>query len=51
MLGVEISQLDEYGKRRPVLFYSQKFLLAVMNYSIPDKEMLAIIQVMTKSKH
>jgi hypothetical protein len=50
-IGAEISQEDETGKRRPVLFYSRKFLPAEMNYSTPDKELLAIVQTMKKSQH
>jgi RNase H-like domain found in reverse transcriptase/Reverse transcriptase (RNA-dependent DNA polymerase)/Integrase zinc binding domain/Chromo (CHRromatin Organisation MOdifier) domain len=50
-LGAEISQLDEQGRRRPVLFYSRKLLPAEVNYSTPDKEMLAIVQVMKKYQH
>jgi hypothetical protein len=47
----EISQLDNNGKRRPVLFFSRKLTPAEMNYSTPDKEMLAIVQVMKKYQH
>jgi RNase H-like domain found in reverse transcriptase/Reverse transcriptase (RNA-dependent DNA polymerase)/Integrase zinc binding domain/Chromo (CHRromatin Organisation MOdifier) domain len=50
-IGAEISQLDKNGKRRPVLFYSRKLLPAEMNYSTPDKEMLAIVQAMKKFRH
>jgi len=50
-LSAEISQLDSNGKRRPVLFYSRKSTPAEMNYSTPDKEMLAIVQVMKKYQH
>ena len=50
-LGAEISQEDKNGKRRPVLFYSRKLLPAEMNYSTPDKELLAIVQTMKKFQH
>jgi len=50
-LGAEISQEDTNGKRRPVLFYSRKLLPAEMNYSTPDKELLAIVQTMKKFQH
>ena len=50
-LGSEISQLDENGKRRPVLFYSRKLLPAEMNYSTADKELLAIVQTLKKFQH
>jgi transposase InsO family protein len=50
-LGSEISQIDKNGKRRPVLFYSRKLTPAEMNYSTADKELLAIVQTMTKFQH
>ena len=50
-MGAEISQLDENGKRRPVLFYSRKLLPAEMNYTTHDKEMLAIVHTMKKFQH
>jgi hypothetical protein len=50
-LGAVISQLDDKGKRRPILFYSRKFLLAERNYSTPDKELLAIVQTLKKYRH
>jgi hypothetical protein len=50
-IGSEISQLDENGKRRPVLFYSRKLLPAEMNYSTADKELLAIVQTLKKYQH
>jgi len=50
-IGSEISQLDENGKRRPVLFYSRKLTPAEMNYSTADKELLAIVQTMKKFQH
>ena len=50
-LGSEISQMDENGKRRPVLFYSRKLTPAEMNYSTADKELLAIVQTMKKFQH
>jgi transposase InsO family protein len=50
-LGSEISQLDENGKRRPVLFYSRKLTPAEMNYSTADKELLAIVQTLKKFQH
>ena len=50
-IGAEISQKDKEGRRRPVLFYSRKLLPAEMNYSTPDKEMLAIVHTMKKFQH
>ena len=48
-ISAEISQLDNNGKRRPVLFFSRKLTPTEMNYSTPDKEML--VQVMKKYQH
>jgi RNase H-like domain found in reverse transcriptase len=39
-IGSVISQKDDQGRRRPVLFYSRKLLPAEMNYTTADKEML-----------
>jgi hypothetical protein len=50
-IGAEISQKDEQGRRRPVLFYSRKLLPAEMNYTTADKEMLAIVQTFKKFRH
>ena len=50
-MGAEISQLDENGKRRPILFYSRKLLSAEMNNTTHDKEMLAIVHTMKKFQH
>src|SRR5882762_4885830 len=50
-IGAEISQLDEKGRRRPVLFYSRKLLPAEMNYTTADKELLAIVQTFKKFRH
>ena len=50
-IGSEISQLDDKGRRRPVLFYSRKLLPAEMNYTTHDKEMLAIVQTFKKFRH
>jgi hypothetical protein len=50
-IGSVISQLDEKGRMRPVLFYSRKLLPAERNYSTPDKELLAIVQTLKKYRH
>ena len=39
----EISQKDNQGKRRPVLFYSRKLLPAERNYTTADKEILLLL--------
>jgi RNase H-like domain found in reverse transcriptase len=43
-----ISQPTDAGKWKPVPFYSRKLVPAEMNYATPDKEMLAIVQMMKK---
>lgn len=50
-IGSVISQDDEHGKRRPILFYSRKLLPAERNYTTADKEMLAIVQTFKKYRH
>ena len=42
-LGACISQPDEYERLHPIIFHSQKFLSAELNYEIHDKELLAIV--------
>ena len=42
-LGAYISQPDEYRRLHPIVFHSQKFLSAELNYEIHNKELLAII--------
>ena len=42
-LGAYISQSDKYRRLHPIVFHSQKFLLAELNYEIHNKELLAII--------
>jgi reverse transcriptase-like protein/integrase-like protein/chromodomain-containing protein len=50
-IGAVIVQLDDQGRKRPVLFYSRKLLPAERNYSTPDKELLAIVQTLKKFRH
>ena len=50
-IGSVISQEDEHGRRRPILFYSRKLLPAERNYTTADKEMLAIVQTFKKYRH
>jgi len=50
-IGSVISQKDDKGRMRPVLFYSRKLLPAEMNYTTGDKEMLAIVQTLRKYRH
>jgi RNase H-like domain found in reverse transcriptase len=46
-----ISQPTDEGRWKPVLFYSRKLVPAEMNYTTPDKEMLAIVQIMKRFQH
>ena len=50
-IGTEISQLGKEGRRRPILFYSRRLTPAEEKYSMVDKEMLAIVQVLKKYPH
>ena len=50
-IGAEISQLDDKGKIRQVLFYSRRLNPAEERYSTVDKEMLAIVQTLKKFPH
>ena len=50
-IGAEISQLDEEGKRRPILFFSRRLTPAEERDSTVDKEMLAIVQILKKYPH
>ncbi len=40
-----ISQLRDNNKLRQVAFFSEKMILAELNYEIHDKELLAFIEV------
>jgi len=42
-IGAVLSQRDEDGRLQPVVFHSQKFQPAEINYEIHDKELLAIV--------
>ena len=41
-LGAALSQIHE-GRLHPVVFYSQKMILAELNYEVYDKEILTIV--------
>jgi hypothetical protein len=44
-LGGVLHQLDQgSGHHKPIAFFSRKLSLAVLNYDIFDKELLAIIE-------
>ena len=42
ILGAALSQIHE-GRLHPVVFYSQKMILAELNYEVYDKEILTIV--------
>jgi hypothetical protein len=51
-IGAIISQRDpEDGVLHPITFHSRKFGAAELNYEIYDKEMLAIVETMDRSRH
>ncbi|KAI8496819.1 hypothetical protein Bbelb_254740 [Branchiostoma belcheri] len=41
-IGAVLSQVDENGEEHPVVYTSRKLLLREQNYSVPEKECLAI---------
>jgi hypothetical protein len=43
-LGGVLSQQDSAGSLRPVAFYSRKFTAPELNYTVFDKELLAIVE-------
>ena len=43
-LGGQLGQRDDKGVLHPVAFYSKKLHRPELNYSIPDKELMAIIE-------
>src|SRR3979411_2375608 len=50
-LGSVMSQKGGDGRFHPVAFHSQKLILAEINYDIHDKELLAIVDSMTRWSH
>ena len=50
-LGCVLSQSDDLGLIHPVYFYSRSFTKAERNYSITDKELLAIISGLEEWKY
>ena len=50
-LGSVLTQLDMEGCSRPVEFYSRKFLPSEVNYSVYDKELLAIVESFEHWRH
>jgi hypothetical protein len=50
-LGVYLSQLSSDGKLRLVAYHARKFLIAEVNYSTSDKELLAIVDALKYWKY
>ena len=50
-LGAVLEQLDDSNMEHPVLYLSRKLLPHEENYSIPEKECLAIVWAITKLKY
>ena len=50
-IGAVLSQNDHHQLIRPVAFYSRKLSDAELNYSVYDKELLAIIESLTYWRH
>jgi hypothetical protein len=43
IIGAELSQLGPNRRLQPIAYFSQKMILAELNYDIHDKELLAIV--------
>lgn len=50
-LGGQLGQQDKEGRLHPVAFYSKKLYRLELNYSIHDKELMAIIEAFKEWKH
>ena len=50
-IGAVLEQMDEDGRIRPVGFYSRKLLQAEENYSVYDRELLAIVAALKHWRH
>ena len=50
-LGGQLSQRDSEGQPHPVAFYSKKLNGPELNYAIPDKELMAIIEAFKEWRH
>jgi hypothetical protein len=50
-LGAVLSQRDTDENLRPLEFYSRKFLPAELNYTVYDKELLAIVETFKNWRH
>ena len=49
--GAVLSQKGRDGKRRPIAFYSESMTLAERNYTISDKETLAVVNALQHWDH
>ena len=50
-IGAVLTQNDESGDMRPIEFYSRKLLTSERNYSVYDKELLAILEALGQWRH
>lgn len=50
-LGAVLYQLDSDGRLRPLAFHSRKFLPAERNYTVHDRELLAIVDSLRHWRH
>ena len=50
-LGSILSQPGEDGHLHPVVFHSRKFNVAEINYEVPDKELLAVVNSFAQWRH
>jgi transposase InsO family protein len=50
-LGAVLSQPDASGNHRPVSFYSRSLLPAERNYTVHDRELLAIVRALRHWRH
>jgi hypothetical protein len=50
-LGAVLTQVDSSGDLRPVEFYSRKLLDSERNYSVYDKELLAVVEAFQHWRH
>jgi transposase InsO family protein len=50
-IGAVLTQCDENGDARPLEFFSRKLLPSEQNYSVYDKELLAIVEAFRHWRH